>query len=152
MQKIDSKPFGEIEIDEESVLRFPQGIFAFEDLTDYVVLAAEESTNFYWLQSLQDAEIAFIIFPLNKLMKDYTPDIALNDLKEILETEKLEDCVIWNIVTIPASNPHNMTINQQGPIVIHEEKKLGGQFISMTEEHLVRAPLLELIEKYGESS
>lgn len=148
---IQSKPFGEVAIERESIVKFPQGIFAFEELKDYVVLSTEADGKFFWLQSLQDKEIAFIIFPLNLLVKDYKPDIALTDLQELLQAKSLEDCLVWNIVTIPHNDPQAMTINQQGPIVINKQKNLGGQFISMNEKHLLRAPLLELIEKHGGS-
>lgn len=153
---IESKPFGKIEIDEKRIFYFPSGILAFEDLSEYALLHSPENSNFSWLQSLQDSSIAFIIFPLQKLLSSYIPQIAENEIKEVLQANSLQECEIWNIVTIPSGDPQEMTINQQGPILLvtakDTKKNLGGQFISMDENHLLRAPLLELISKHGGGS
>ena len=79
-------------------------------------------------------------------IRNYIPDFKL-DLLNSLQLSKIEDAEIWSIVTIPPGNPEKMTINLQGPLILNREKCLGGQFISENEKHVVRAPVLELIDR-----
>lgn len=143
---IETKPFGEITIAESDILEFPDGIFAFENYTQFVILAESEESTFQWLQSLDDPGLAFVIIEINLLIPDYLPDIPLWILSGIGLTS-LDDAQIWGIVTIPQGNPHDMTINLQGPVIINPEKNTGGQFISNDDRHSVRTKLLEFIEQ-----
>ena len=47
--KIDTRYFGEVEIGEEKILHFEQGLFGFEEYKDFTILAAvcdREGTGF----------------------------------------------------------------------------------------------------------
>lgn len=143
---VDTKPFGEITIKESDILEFPDGIFAFEDYTRFIILAENEDSTFQWLQSIDDPGLAFVILEIKSLIPNYVPDIPLWILSGIGLTN-LDDAQIWGIVTIPQGNPHDMTINLQGPVIINPEKRVGGQFISNDDQHNVRTKLLEFIEQ-----
>ena len=55
--KINTRVFGEIEIDESKTIHFPAGIIGFPDMTDFVLIHDEEEGNeapIKWLQSLQE--------------------------------------------------------------------------------------------------
>jgi len=127
---IQSKPYGEIEISERQVIRFPIGIFGFEYLRDYALLDTGQPP-FYWLQSLDDTAIAFIIMNPYVLRPDYVLDIPDDDL-EAIEYDSDEDVLVFAIVTIPEEQTQ-MSANLQGPIVINRVKQLGRQAISVNE-------------------
>ncbi|MES0490358.1 MAG: flagellar assembly protein FliW [Leptospirales bacterium] len=144
--KIETKAYGDIEITEDDVIRFPNGIPAFEDYTRFIVLSDEEQSPFHWLQSIDDPNLAFLIMDPGILMPEYQPEVLAHEVKTLFGDTNYENLNLWCILTIPKSHPENMTINLQGPVLISLEKKLGGQFISNDDSHQVRTPVLELSE------
>ena len=80
--KIRTKPYGEMEIAERQRLIFPRGIFGFEELREFALLDSAQPP-FYWLQSLQRVEIAFVLIDPHFFRPDYTPDVDPAELQEI---------------------------------------------------------------------
>jgi flagellar assembly factor FliW len=124
--KVDTKAFGLIEIDETQRVTIPQGLFGFEDYRDYVLLDAE-AQPFYWLQSVNEKEIAFILLNPFIFRKDYEVNIINDDLSEIGLTSP-ENAMIFVIVTIPQDGGP-ITANLQGPLVINKENMTAMQAI-----------------------
>jgi len=125
--KVDTKAFGVIDIDEKSKVKFPQGLFGFEDFTNYVLFEDTEHEPFYWLQSLDEKEIAFILISPFLFRKDYEANISDDELASIGIKVK-ENIVIFVIVTIPQDGGA-MTANLQGPIIINKDNMTGTQAI-----------------------
>jgi len=124
--KVDTKALGFIDVDEKQKILLPQGLFGFEDYRDYVIFDAEHQP-FYWLQSVKEQEIAFILINPFLFRKDYEVNISEDEQKNIGITSP-EDALIYVIVTIPPDGSP-MTANLQGPIVINEKNMTGMQAI-----------------------
>lgn len=126
--KIETLNFGEIEIDENKIIRFQQGIPGFEEEKDFVVILNEDQDNpFHFLQSVTNPELSFVIINPFEMFSDYdllVPEIAMDTLK----IEKEEDVIIYTIVVIP-EEMEKMTTNLVGPIIINVEQRLGKQVI-----------------------
>jgi len=123
--KIDTKFGGVIEVDERQKISFPQGLFGFEKLVDYVLLDAEEEP-FYWLQSLDEKRIAFVLINPFVFRTDYEINTSSGELAD-LKIDTAEKALVFSIVTIPEKGP--MTANLQGPLVVNKETKQGRQAI-----------------------
>ena len=139
--RIKTKPYGEIEIDDRQRLTFPEGIFGFEDRKEYVLLDARQPP-FYWLQSTDDQDIAFVMIDPHVFRPDYRPDVSGEDY-EVIETEDPDDLLILAIVTIPHDDHTRMTANLQGPILINKSRHLAKQAITMNPDFTVRHLILE---------
>jgi flagellar assembly factor FliW len=126
--RITTKAYGEIEIDDRQVLFFPHGIIGFEQFKNYALLDTAQQP-FYWLQSLDVPEIAFVLINPAVFRPDYTPDAAPEDTDE-LALENPEDLLVFAIVNIP-ENQNRMTANLQGPILINRKTRTGRQVISL---------------------
>jgi len=124
--KINTKAFGEIEIDDKQKVIIPQGLFGFEDYTEYVLFDAEHEP-FYWLQSVQETEIAFIVINPFLFRKDYEANVTNEELAEIGITSA-ENALVFVIVTIPQDGG-NMTANLQGPVIINKDNMTAMQAI-----------------------
>jgi len=145
MPELATKAFGNISVEPEQIIDFPEGIFGFNDHVKFALIEEGEDTPFKWLQSTMDREIAFIVIQPELFMKNsYVPEIPKSDLK-LISAESIDDCIILSIVTIPENNPEKMTANLQGPILLNKKNKKGRQSISNNENHLVRVPILEQI-------
>ncbi len=135
-----TKPFGDIEVDDRQRLEFPNGILGFESLHAFVLLDAAQPP-FYWLQSLEDPGIAFVLINPLVFKPDYLPDVSPEDLEEIYISSR-EDLIVFAIVTIPEKQ-ELMTANLQGPIVINKKAKIGRQAISRNPRWQVKHFILE---------
>ena len=129
MLTVNTKAYGTIDVDERQKIFFPFGIFGFETLKEFVLLDAAQQP-FYWLQSLDVKETAFVLIDPAVFRKDYVLDVVPGDLEEIELTGKDDKSVLlFAIVTIP-ENHQKMSANLQGPIIINRDKKIGRQSIS----------------------
>lgn len=123
--KVTTKAYGLIDVDERQKITFPQGLFGFENLKDYVLLDAEQQP-FYWLQSVDDSQVAFILINPSLFRADYEENINFGELVE-LEINSAENALVFSIVTIPPAG--TVTANLQGPLVINRDTKAGRQII-----------------------
>ncbi len=151
--EFETRALGKLEIETANQIFFPEGIFAFENFKHFAVLPTKSGSTFHWLQSLEDAKLAFLITLVTDILSAYNPRIPQEYLKTI-EAVSFGETETWGIITVPQGKPDLMTINLQGPILINREKKLGGQFVSEDPMHAVRAMLLDLVEKtsHGDAS
>ena len=124
--KVLTKAYGPVEVKEQQKITFPQGLFGFESFKDYVLLDAEQQP-FYWLQSLDVEQIAFVLINPFMFRPDYEMNIDNEELLPIGITEP-DKALIFSIVTIPADG-EPITANLQGPLVINRENKLGIQAV-----------------------
>lgn len=125
---INTKNFGEIEISEDSIIQFPDGILAFEDQKRFIIIENEDEDNpFNWLQSVDSPDLAFVIINPFIFKKDY--DINIPDsVVEKLHINSPEDVAIYTIVVV-TKDIKKMTANLSGPIIINIEEKLAKQII-----------------------
>lgn len=139
--EVQTKPFGKIEVDERQKIHFPDGILGFEHLKWYVLLDSSQPP-FYWLQSLDDPEVAFVLINPEFFRPDYLLEVAAEELQE-LRIEDEEDVLLFAIVTIPEQNQELMTANLQGPVVINRSTKTGRQAITLNPNWRVKHYILE---------
>ncbi len=146
-QTIQTKMLGEVEINKNEILTFKEGILAFHEIKNYIILETPKKTSFKYLQSIHKPSIAFVILRPEDLFIQYKPQISQSALSSI-ELDILKNKYsIYCIITIPQNQPEKMTLNLQGPIIVNEDLKLANQFISEDKNHSVREPLLQMIEK-----
>ena len=127
--RVNSKAFGIIEVDDRQELYFPYGLLGFENLKKYVLLDSSQPP-FYWLQSLDVREIAFVLINPYLFRSDYKPKISGEDYSVVdLEKGDQENRLVFAIVTIPEKS-EDMTANLQGPIIINKHNRQGMQCIS----------------------
>ncbi|MDC7127319.1 MAG: flagellar assembly protein FliW [Spirochaetales bacterium] len=127
---VNTKAYGTIDIDERQKIFFPNGIFGFESLKDFALLDAAQQP-FYWLQSLDIKETAFVLISPFIFRKDYKLDVAGSELEEIgLKPDDTDNMLIFAIVTIP-ENQQKMSANLQGPIVVNRQNRTARQSIAI---------------------
>ncbi|MFH0911607.1 MAG: flagellar assembly protein FliW [Planctomycetota bacterium] len=134
--QVATNRFGMIEVPEESLITFPEGIVGFPDAKHYVMFDCGEEGLFKWLQSADRPEMAFVICEASLIVPDYR--ILLGERE--LETVKLSqpvDGLVCLILCIP-SNPREMTANLLGPLIFNAEARLGMQVVLVHPEYSAR--------------
>ncbi|MFC1809773.1 flagellar assembly protein FliW, partial [Candidatus Omnitrophota bacterium] len=120
--KIKTSRFGEIEVDQEKVIHFPEGIIGFQDIKNYLLIGKKERMVM-WLQAIDNPEIAFIVVNPFLFEPSYNPKLSRQDL-EFLKVTDVAGINILSIVVVP-KNPQEMTANLLGPLVINTQEKMG---------------------------
>jgi flagellar assembly factor FliW len=144
--KVDTKAFGLVEADEKQKITFPEGLFGFEDYKDYVLLDAENHP-FFWLQSIDVQEIAFILINPFLFRQDYEVNISNEELA-VIGLNSPENALIFVIVTIPQDGKI-MTANLQGPLVINRANMTGMQAVLSDARWKTKHDIINELENMG---
>lgn len=140
MIKFVSDRFGEMEVNEERIINFEDGIPGFEDSKRFILLGSARP-EFYWLQSLDMPNIALPCMNPNLLVENYSPDVSEEVIAKI-DTENPEDLIIVNVVRIP-EDFKDATINLAAPIIINSKSKKAIQVVLEDTEYEVRYRVFE---------
>jgi len=120
-------------------ITFRHGVFGFPDCHRFVLLRTERD-GFYWLQSLEHDELAFLLADPFVFFDDYV--VELNDAEaEELEPGDGSELAVLTIVTLSRSADEPCTANLQGPLVLNLERGLGRQIVLTDANYGVRCPL-----------
>ncbi|NPV27620.1 MAG: flagellar assembly protein FliW [Firmicutes bacterium] len=125
---IQTRHFGEIEVDETRIIEFPAGLPGFADTRRYVLLPHGDDSPFYFLQSLERSEVAFVVTWPQRFFPDYQPVIPPDELEEIGLTAGDGEVEVLVILTVPA-DPRLMTANLLAPVVINVAARRARQVI-----------------------
>lgn len=124
--RVQTKAYGEVDVDERQTVSFPAGLLGFEKFKDYVLLDAPQKPFFY-LQSMNVPDLAFILIDPFLFRPDYSIDVSDETMGEIGVASPSE-CLVFAIVTVPADGQH-ITANLLGPIIINKTNRLGIQAV-----------------------
>ncbi|KAA9022053.1 flagellar assembly protein FliW [Niallia endozanthoxylica] len=137
--KIRTKYHGEMNINEEEILRFEKGIPGFPNETRFVLIPLTDDGLFQVLQSTVNEEIAFITTDPFFYKKDY--DFVVDDaIVESLGIEQEKDVKVFVIIT-PKEPFNQSTANLQAPIVINTTNNKARQIILNNTNYLTKHPL-----------
>lgn len=126
--KLNTKNFGELDIDEKKIIAFPEGLPGFEEEKEFVIINNEDEENpFCWLQSVKNPDLAFVIVDPFFVFSDYSVDLS-ETVQEKLKIKDEKDVAVYSIVVVP-EDLKKMTANLLGPIVINVRERLGKQVI-----------------------
>ena len=128
MKKIDTLRFGSIEAEENQVINFKQGIPAFEEEKEFLLIVPDETAPYAFLQSVKTPELAFLMTRPFVFFPDY--EFVLNDeIEEQLELKSEEDLDVFAFITIPDGDIKKMTVNLLAPVVINKRARFGQQYV-----------------------
>lgn len=128
MKKINTLRFGELEIEEQDVVRFADGIPAFEDEHEFVVLPYEEGTPYMFLQSMATLELAFLMTDPFVFFPDYSFELDDENMDK-LEIKTMDDVLVCTLISIPRSGVADMTTNLLAPVVINRHTMQAKQIV-----------------------
>jgi len=146
---INGTRFGDIEYSADDIITFPDGIIGFPDLHTYLLLNHKPNTPFRWLQSLEEAGLAFLVAFPELLVPTYSPEIDDRTAKE-LELADDTPRLLLATVTIPPGKPNDMTTNLLGPIIINGSTMVGKQVVLQDDAYTVRHRVFPTAEKVAE--
>jgi len=142
---IETKLFGEVDVDDNKKITFTQGIIGFPDLKDFLLVHDSESSGgIRWMQSVQEPAFALPVIDPLIVMPDYNPQVEDELLKPLGEISE-ENTLVLVTITVP-HDLTKMTVNLKAPIVINGETRLANQIITDDEKYLVKYPIYDILQ------
>ena len=127
--QINSRLFGEIDVEDDKVIDFKNGIIGFEEHHKYALIfdaEKESSKSIMWLQSMEEPELAFPVADPTHICSGYNPVVEDELLESIGGIDKPEDVFVLVVLTVP-SDLTKMTANLKAPLVINTDTRKGCQ-------------------------
>jgi flagellar assembly factor FliW len=141
---IQTAVFGELDISEDRIITFPEGIPGFENLTKFVIIILDQTKPFLWLQSVDDDVSIPVISPFD-IDRDYSPSVD-DALFEEIQLHREEDLLVLVVAVIPPVITR-MTANMAAPILINIAENLGRQVLVEDGEYPIRCPIFETVSR-----
>ncbi|MEO8633717.1 MAG: flagellar assembly protein FliW [Gemmatimonadales bacterium] len=121
--QVASRLFGPLSLALEDVIVMPEGMLGFAGERRFVLLPAAPE-GIFWLQSVDDGTLIFLLVDPFKFFPDYVVD-----LPGIPDPGPGERVAVLSIVTLPRERGGACTANLQGPIVIQFPERHARQVV-----------------------
>jgi flagellar assembly factor FliW len=135
---VTTRDFGIIQIEDDSVYSFPQGVYGFEDVDSFAVfMHDEDGVSFVYLQAVRSSHPCFLVFSPWDMAPGYDPHISEEDLR-FLGVDSEKDLIFLVIATVPTEDVRKLSINTKSPVVLNPLRMIGRQVILLNEDYSVR--------------
>lgn len=145
--KANTTRFGTLTLEEEKIIDMPAGMLGFPDIRRFVILKHRKDSPFFWYQSVDDPDLAFVITSPFLFHPEYDVDLS-EVLKEMSwDLANKESLLLYVVVNIPSGRPERMTANLIGPILINQEEGKAVQVVIAKSAYSHKSPLMKANEK-----
>ena len=144
--KISTTRFNELEVDKKDIIEFTEGLLGFENLKKFFIVDPGDQTLILWLQSIDDASIAFPIIEPKIFQPNFSVKLLPLELNS-LNLENLSNASVYTILTIP-QNVTEMSANLKAPIIINNKSKIARQIVLQDSKLEVRFKMYLDLKKY----
>lgn len=149
---VQTKHFGEVDLDENKVITFADGLIGFEDCKRYTILYNNEegeNSTISWLQSLDAPELALPVISPLAVMADYNPVVEDEVLKPLGELTE-ENVIVLLTLSVP-TDITKMSANLKAPLIINADTKKGCQIIAENPDYVIKYNIYEQAKKCKEA-
>lgn len=141
---VQSSRFGTLEVDDHRVLHVTAGLLGLPDSTRYVVIeSGDEDDPYFWLQSADEAEVAFLVTSPWNFFPDYELVVGDDDL-EALALRRDSDAEVFVLLTVhrDGDEVRDITANLLGPVVVNTATRQARQLVLDATSYTTRASLV----------
>ncbi len=147
---VNTRIFGEIDIDEAKIITMENGIIGFPDLKKFALVYDEEKkgeSSISWLQSLDEGAFAIPVMNPTVVKEDYNPFVE-EELLKPLGTVTPENLCVLVSVKVP-QDITKMSVNLKAPFVVNVDTRIGVQLI-VEDDYPVRYEIYDLLRNKKE--
>ena len=131
--------------DPETIYHFREGIPAFEDVHDFVFLAAAETHPFLYMQAVAEPGLCFVCVDPFTVCPDYHLQIPA-DYERCLEIQPEDELLILSLVTV-RTRIEEVTANLMHPLVINARTRKGMQVIPASSPYPVKYRIWDAVQQ-----
>lgn len=140
MIEIQTTRFGTMTIDADRIMTFPNGLLGFPQHARFALIQTGTENYFFWLQSVDDPNLAFIVTDPTIFFKEYGVAVREEHRQEL----RMEDEQSLQVFVICNKVGEWLTGNLLGPIIVNSENRLGMQIVLTEKKWTTRQPLLRM--------
>lgn len=137
--------FGQIEVSDEDLFEFREGLLGFGHLRKFIILDDPQDEIFAWLQSCDNADVAFPILEPGLFTENLRLEFSSSDV-EALELSEASAGKIFCIVTIP-NDPTQMTANMKAPVLINMHNRRARQCVLQDNNLAIREAIFTKLQQ-----
>jgi len=137
---IQTTRFGMVTVEDDRIMTFSSGLLGFPEHQRFALIQAGQDNYFFWLQSVDDANVAFVITDPSIFFRDYQVPIREDMQQELTLTDAAEA----QVFVICNKVGEWLTGNLLGPLVVNVRNKRGTQVVLTDKRWTTRQPLLRL--------
>jgi flagellar assembly factor FliW len=130
---LKTRLFGEVKVKDEEVIHFTKPILGFDDCRQYLLIENESIFPTFWLQSVNDPNLAFPVVSPFSVDENYSINLQALDLDDI-NLKSLDDALVLTLMVVPQTLSSIRT-NLRAPIIYNPEKKIAKQLILYDEKY-----------------
>ena len=138
--EIQSSRFGPMDVDDDRIMTIPNGLLGFPSFTRYALIQAGGENYFFWLQSVEEPNLAFVVTDPTTFFKDYQVPVREETAQEL----QLSDPAALQTFVICNKVGEWLTGNLLGPLVVNAQNRLAQQVVLTEKKWTTRQPLLRL--------
>jgi flagellar assembly factor FliW len=112
---VKTSRFGLVDVDEKRIITFPAGLLGFSSFKRFALLQPDDDAVFFWLQSVDSPDLAFVVSDPSLWVRDYEVPIRREQMEE-MSLDSLEQAQVLVIVN---KYDRALTANLQGPLVVN---------------------------------
>ena len=139
---VQTTRFGMVNLDQKRIITFPAGLLGFSTYKSFALLQPDDEGVFYWLQSLESPELAFVVTDPTLWVQGYEASIRREQMDE-LALSKLADAQVFVIVN---KYGRALTANLQGPLVINLTNHKAMQLVLADKRWTTRHEIVQVAE------
>ncbi len=136
---IRTRDFGTITAEKNDIIYFTDSIYGFEEYKQYILLQDGPDGNIFYLQSIEDEHLAFILIDPYTIVSDYEPNLTDEDLRELKVNDEAE--LKFLVIAIVRESLKDSVVNLKSPISINPTLKIAKQVIVQNSEYPLRYPI-----------
>jgi len=145
MPLIETKYFGTMSYEDESVFDFPYGLPAFEEEKRFVFIEIAEYAPLVFLQSLTRPSLCFLALPVLSVDPDYRLELSSEDRAALeLEGQSERGGGILALALLSLHDGFPATANLMAPLVLNVKTRQGLQSIRRdfrySHQHSITSP------------
>lgn len=137
---VETSRFGVVEMDESRILVFEDGLLGFPQHKRFGLIQTNDDPVFFWLQSLESPELAFVVCDPLAFVPDYQAQIRAEELAAL----GMQDVSDSQVLVIVNKVDGYLTGNLLGPLVISAATRKGKQLVLADKRYDTRRRLLKL--------
>jgi flagellar assembly factor FliW len=146
---VKTRHFGEIDLDEDKIICFKNGIFGFEEYKEFTLLYDDEGgerQDVSWLQSLNEPALAIPVVNPFVVKLDYNPEVD-DELLKPLGSLTEENIVVLISITVP-EQVERISANLKAPFIINSDERKGAQVVVENTDYEVKYYFYEQLKAY----
>ena len=145
---VQTTRFGIVEVNDDRVLNFDSGMLGFSSYTSFVLLQPDEDGIFFWLQSIEAPELAFVVTDPQIWLPEYEATIRTEQM-ESLGLERIDDAQVFVIVN---KYDNSLTANLQGPLILNLRNQEAMQLVLAEKRWTTRHEIAQLSDERSAAS